>query len=267
MVKISVIMGVYNSGNVVTKAIDSILKQTFTDFEFIICDDNSQDNTYDVIKNLEKKDKRIVLIKNEKNLGLAKTLNRCIAIAKGEFIARMDDDDISHPIRFEKQINFMLENPEYAVVGTGKRYFDESGVWKTLNDYGPRTVIDIYKGKNFTHPSVMMKKESLLKVGSYTESLLTRRGQDFDLWCKLYFNGYKGFNMNEVLLDYYESKESVKRRKFKYRITIFINKLYWRKKLKLNLKYDIYAFKEIVVGLVPQKLLLIYKMKKTQSER
>lgn len=132
MPEVSVIMGVFNSAKKVGVAIESILNQTFTDFEFIICDDASTDNTYETIKEYAGKDKRIKLLKNEKNLGLAGTLNICLESARGKYIARMDDDDFSHPQRFEKQIKFLDENPEYAIVGTSKNYFDENGIVESV---------------------------------------------------------------------------------------------------------------------------------------
>ena len=105
MPKISVIMGVHNGEKTLPRAIDSILNQTFTDFELIICDDCSTDATIQVIKDYIEKDNRVILIRNESNSGLAASLNNCINISKGEYIARMDDDDISHVDRFEKQNN------------------------------------------------------------------------------------------------------------------------------------------------------------------
>lgn len=261
MPEVSVIMGVFNSAKKVGVAIESILNQTFTDFEFIICDDASTDNTYETIKEYAGKDKRIKLLKNEKNLGLAKTLNICLESARGKYIARMDDDDFSHPQRFEKQIKFLDENPEYAIVGTSKNYFDENGIWGKAIHSGERTLIDIYCGRNFTHPSVMMRREALESVGFYTDSPFTLRCEDYDLWCKLYYKGYKGFNMSEILLDYCESKESIKRRKFKYRVNGFKLRLYWRKKFALPKYYDFYAYKELIAGIIPKRVLL-YRRKK-----
>ena len=105
MPKISVIMGVHNGEKTLPRAIESILNQTFADFELIICDDCSSDSTVHVINDYIRKDDRVILIKNKSNSGLAASLNNCIKISKGEYIARMDDDDVSHAERFEKQNN------------------------------------------------------------------------------------------------------------------------------------------------------------------
>ena len=113
MPKISVIMGIYNCASTLPDAIDSILSQTYTDWELILCDDGSVDDTYAVAEEYQiKYPEKIRLIKNESNSGLPKTLNNCLAVAEGTYIARMDGDDISMPDRFEKQIRFLEENPD-----------------------------------------------------------------------------------------------------------------------------------------------------------
>ena len=187
MPKISVIMGVHNGEKTLPRAIDSILNQTLADFELIICDDCSTDATIKVIKSYTEKDNRVILTRNESNCGLASSLNNCINISKGEYIARMDDDDISHADRFEKQNNFLDKHQEYAIVGTCRNTFDNAGIWNTYGQGGELTKEDIIKCNIFTHPTVMMRKEALVSAGMYTVCERTMRGQDFDLWCKMYF--------------------------------------------------------------------------------
>ena len=108
-------MSVYNGAKFLDEAIDSILTQTFTDFEFIVIDDASSDDSLHIINSY--KDARIIVLQNTKNIGLTKSLNLGIAKAKGKYIARMDADDISMPKRLEKQFDFMEEHPEFAFVG------------------------------------------------------------------------------------------------------------------------------------------------------
>ena len=115
--EISVIMSVYNDEKYIAKAIDSILTQSFSNFELIICDDYSTDRSSNIIEKYVKQDNRIVFFKNEKNLGLATSLNRCIERAKGKYIARMDSDDISLPNRFEVEYNYLEDNSDIVVVG------------------------------------------------------------------------------------------------------------------------------------------------------
>ena len=121
---VSVIMGVYNDSKTLEAAIDSILNQSFQDLELIICDDASTDKTPLVFEKYRSHPK-IVLLKNEKNLGLAESLNRCLALARGEYIARQDADDTSLPERFEKQREYLKSHPETQVLGTFATIVDE----------------------------------------------------------------------------------------------------------------------------------------------
>lgn len=262
MPKISVIMGVHNGEKTLSRAIDSILNQTFTDFELIICDDCSSDSTIKVIKDYIKKDNRVILIQNETNSGLASSLNDCISISKGEYIARMDDDDISHPERFEKQNSFLDVHQEYAIVGSRRNTFDKVGIWNVYGQEGELTKEDIIKGNIFTHPTVMMRKEALISSGMYTISKRTMRGQDFDLWCKMYAHGYKGYVLPNILLDYYENRNKLKEIKAVYRINNYRTHMIWRRKMNLSRKFDWYAYKELIAIIVPRKLLVKYKKKR-----
>ena len=115
----------------------------------IICDDFSTDATYKIMKSYALKDNRIIILKNERNLGLAASLNKCINISKGEYIARMDDDDISHKDRFEKQVQFLEKNHRYSIVGTSRNTFDNQGVWNTFGQGRELTKEDIIKCKIF----------------------------------------------------------------------------------------------------------------------
>lgn len=116
--KISVIMSTFNRANLLPRAIDSVLNQTFKDFEFIIINDGSEDETAEILKNYAQKDKRIIILDNNGHKGLVYGLNRALKIARGTYIARMDDDDRSLPERFECQINYLEEHPNVTVVGT-----------------------------------------------------------------------------------------------------------------------------------------------------
>lgn len=267
MPKISVIMGVHNREKTVARAIDSILNQTFSDFEFIICDDFSSDSTVKIVEDYVKRDNRIILIKNKVNYGLAASLNNCINMSKGEYIARMDDDDISHSDRFEKQNIFLDKHPGYAIVGTCRNTFDDAGVWNTYGESGELTKEDIIKGNIFTHPTVMMRRDALVLSGMYTVSERTMRGEDLDLWCKMYACGYKGYVLKDILFDYYEDRNKIKEIKAKYRLNNYWTHILWRKKMGLPLKYDIYAYKELLAIIMPQKLLVKYKKSKYKKIR
>jgi len=182
-IPISVIMAVYNGERFLEKAITSILNQSFKQFEFIIIDDYSIDNSAKIIHSF--KDDRIKYLKNTSNLGLAASLNKGIKQSNGTYIARMDDDDISKSNRFFRQFNFLKNNPEYGVVGTLADYITEEGEYLSSSKL-PEKNDDIKKKLPafwFHHGSVMIKKEFLIKVGMYDE--WSRKIEDLLLWNKL----------------------------------------------------------------------------------
>lgn len=264
MPKVSVIMGVYNTGNndYLELAINSILNQSFKDFEFIICDDGSTDNTYENVKRLIDDDNRCILIKNDINQGLAQTLNNCIAVASGEYIARMDADDISLIDRFEKQVSYLDTHPNIAVLGTQAYFIDQNG--KRYKEFRRKTNVsleDAVKSSNIIHPSVMMRKKVLKEVNGYTVDKLTTRAEDYDLWCKIAYIGYNIENLNDFLIEYREDFNAYKKRKYKHRIEEYKIKKSWIKRVSNQGKDIIYAYKPLIVGLVPSFIMIRRKIK------
>lgn len=255
MSTVSVIMGVYNGADLLPASVASILAQSYTDIEFIICDDGSTDRTFDVISALALQDPRIVVLRNPTNLGLAATLNNCLARASGEFVARMDDDDISAPHRLSEQVRFLTEHPEYALVGASRRFYDEDGVWGKGQIGGERSARDIYFGRTFVHPTVMMRASVLAELGGYSVNPVANRTEDFELWCRLYAAGHTGYNLAEPLLDYFQSSASYGKRKFRYRINEMRIRLMWRTALGVPLWGIPMAFKPILAGLIPRPLM------------
>ena len=182
--KITVLMSVYNGEKYLRESIDSILNQTFIDFEFLIINDGSTDSTRDII--LSYVDPRITLIDNEENIGLSKSLNRVIQQARGEYIARQDGDDVSHPMRLENQYNFICKE-DCDVVFCRYDYLDWNG--KQLSWISPFFTNEnlfnalIALNDPIAHGSVMMKKDSIIKAGGYNERFLF--SQDYELWLRL----------------------------------------------------------------------------------
>lgn len=246
MVKASFIMGTRNSEKRIEETIRSIIDQTYHDWELIVIDDASTDNTFEVINNWSKKDKRIKAYKNKMNLKLAKTLNLCIALSQGEYLVRIDDDDICYPDRLEKQINFMENNPQYAICGSGADLFYEDKVWSERFFLQQPTIFDVFSGKNFMHPSVIMRSEDLKTIGGYNESVDYERCEDYELWCNFYRNGYSGYNLQEKLIKYSESWNDYKKRKKIYRWIYIKAMIKQRKLLNINL---IKGVKEISINL------------------
>lgn len=261
--KISVIMGVYNDAPFLEKSILSILNQTYKNFEFIICDDCSTDDSFEIIKKFKQRDNRIVVIKNEKNLGLASTLNRCLQFCNGEYVARMDSDDISLPDRFMKQVKYLDNHQEYAVLGGQVIYIDNQDIeYRESNFLINICNEDIVRQVCVAHPTTMIRKNVLVEVGGYTVSELTHRSEDYDLWCKIMSRGYNLHNLDDILLKYREDLSGIKKRKYKYRIEEFRIKNYWRKKMNYSFLYFIFALKPLFVGMIPFKLYKILKNRK-----
>lgn len=258
---VSIIMGVLNAENRMKDAIKSIQNQIFTDWEFIICDDGSTDSTYNVLLNLAEKDRRIKPIKNEKNLGLTRTLNRCLEIAKGKYIARMDDDDFSYVNRLEVQVNFLEENTEYDFVSSAVDVYDgEKVVYKEKRKEFPQKE-DFLWNSPFVHPATMFRTLKIKEVYGYRFAQETRRAEDYDLFMRMYAEGMKGYNFQEAVLRYFVNLEAMRKRRYKYRIDEAIVRYKGFKRLGLFPKAVIYVIKPLVVGLLPNRLLFKIKQK------
>lgn len=250
---VSVIMGVHNGERFLAEAVASILDQTMADFEFIICNDGSTDKSAEILKTCAAADRRIVLLENERNMGLAATLNRCASAARGEFIARMDCDDRALPERFACQMQWMQRYPETDVLGTGAEYMDDYGA--VYGRYVPPaarvfTMTDVLRGGCVMHPTVMMRAQTLRRVGGYTVNELTTRAEDYDLWCKIAAGGGTIAVLPQVLFQYREDQSNLVRRKYKYRVQEARLKCHWIRRYG-RASDLLYAVKPLLVGLLP----------------
>lgn len=251
--KISVLMGIFNCAGTLPEAIDSILAQTYGNWELILCDDGSVDDTYAVAEGYRTRyPDKIVLLKNEKNMGLNYTLNRCLERATGEYIARMDGDDLCMPDRFHKEMKALREHPEMTVVSTPMEYFDETGIWGRGKGKAFPQPLDLLYGTPFCHAPCMARREVILSIGGYTEDPKFLRVEDYDLWVKLYAAGYRGINLEEPLYQMRDDRNAASRRKFKYRINEARVKAKAVRLLKLPVWGYIYALRPILVGLLPR---------------
>lgn len=248
---ISVVMSVYNGEKYLVEAIESILNQTYKNFEFIIVNDGSKDNSVEIIKNYMKKDNRIVLIDRE-NKGLPYSLNEGISIAKGEYIARMDADDISMPKRFEKQIDFMQKNDlDFVYSDTLLIDKNEDEICESYRPNNIETVLNNLELHNFIpHPTVLIKKEIFNQHGKY--NILCKTGQDLELWLRLK-NKIKFGYINESLLKYRLNPNSV-------RASIYDD--YWFKMANYAIwnNHKMKAFKYFGRLSLREKIIILIKM-------
>ena len=244
-------MGIYNCANTLEEAIESILTQTYQEWELIMCDDGSQDNTYEVATSFSKKYENIIVFQNERNMGLNYTLNRCLEKANGKYIARMDGDDISLPTRLEKEVAFLDQHREYAIVSTNMIYFDENGEWGKSNMLKFPQKEDLVKATPFCHAPCMVRREAYEKVKGYSVEKKLLRTEDYHLWFKMYLEGYRGYNLQEVLYKMRDDRTATQRRKFKYRLNEAYVKRLIMKNFDLPIKNIVYVVRPIIVGVMP----------------
>ncbi len=208
MSKISVVMSVYNGEKYLSEAIKSVLTQDFSDFEFIIIDDGSTDKSLAIIKSFI--DNRIRLISRE-NKGLIYSLNEGIGLAQGEYIARLDADDICLPNRFSKQLA-VLENKKIALVGSWAIKIDDLGRETGIMDYPPQGNREIkrffIKHNPFIHSSIMIRRDVFAAVGLYKNSF--KHAEDYELWSRVLAK-FQAANITEPLIKYRITSDSITR--------------------------------------------------------
>jgi len=218
-------MSVYNGAKYLAKALDSIINQSFNDFEFIIFEDGSTDNSLEILKKYAVSDSRITLIEKEKNIGIKgfiENLNSGLKIAKGKLIARMDQDDISLLNRFEKQIKYLENNPDIFIIGSSLNVIDENNQLTGFMD-ALESDKDIkskmYKHISMFHPAIMFRND---KSAYYREKMLYC--EDYDLYLRLMQSEKKFANIKEPLLEYRILQSSISRKD-----NIFIRRLFVEK--------------------------------------
>jgi glycosyltransferase involved in cell wall biosynthesis len=227
--KISVVMTFYNCQKFIGQAIESILNQTFKDFELILIDDASTDGTAQIAKKYLS-DERVIYIRNEVNQGAAYNSNQGLKLARAEIIARLDGDDYSAFDRLEKQYDFLMSHPEIAAVGSYFKIINEAG--KIIDQRTKPTDFEKIKKDAIVympliHPAVMYKKSAVLAVGGYRVQYA--HISDGDLWYRLVYSGYQTSNLQEFLLFYrYHQGSTAHAARF-------------NAKLELKLRYEIIA--------------------------
>lgn len=252
---ISIILSTYNGSKYIKESIESVLKQTYTNFEFIIINDCSTDNVGDLILSYKKNDNRIIYIKNEKNLKLTSSLNKGLKKVKWKYIARIDDDDIWLKEKLEKQVNFMENNSDYGVCWTQRIDIDEN--WKELITH--KKIIKNTEIKKimlfwsqFSHSSILIRKKAIDELWWY--NIKYNYIEDYELWLRIWTK-YKLYNIPEKLLIYRFLYSSISR---KNKIKI---QLLW---IKVIFKYSKYypnflkaLFQRIIILIFPRKLINI----------
>lgn len=257
---ISVVMSVYNAEKYLKEAIESVLNQTYQNFELIIVNDCSSDGSVVILQDYQKRYECINLIHNESNLGLTKNLNLALSIAKGEYIARMDADDVCDIERFQKQIDFLNKNESIDILGTFT--YDVDGDGKTIRSRTvPVTHNEIMtmlpKLSPIVHPSVMFRRERLAKIGFYNPKY--RTSQDLEMWFRAAGAGLKFHNIPEYLFKYRVDGDFLARKNFRFRWNDFKLRLEGYKCINLSwYKYG-FALIPIILGMIPSPIYALLK--------
>lgn len=252
---VSIIMGIYNCENSLEKSVYSLLNQTFQDWHLIMCEDGSSDQTLKVAEMLQKKfPHKITLLVNEENFGLNFTLNRCLQVAKGTYIARQDADDWSYPKRLEKQVDFLKKNPNFSFVSGYKEHFDEAGTWGICQEIPQPTHQDLFIGPPYCHAACLFKKEALTAVAGYSVAENLLRVEDYHLWYKLHARGFKGYNLQEVLYACLDDRNAFRRRNLKNRWNEMHVKYLIAQHFELPWYYYPLILRPLLVGLLPRFL-------------
>lgn len=261
-IRISVLMGIYNCASTLVEALDSLYAQTYQGFKVILCDDGSTDDTYRVASDYASQHDNIILLRNERNMKLAATLNHCLQYADTEYVARMDGDDISLPERFEKEIAFLDEHPEYAIVSCPMIYFDEHGDYRSGKAIERPQRIHFAYGTPFCHAPCMIRTIAIKKVDGYTDTKFTVRMEDYYLWYKLYKAGFVGANLLEPLYKMRDDRNATIRRKRKDRLYGMKTDIEVLHGLGLPIRYWFRTLRNIPIMLMPSSIYNYFHQKK-----
>ncbi|MDN3642103.1 glycosyltransferase [Lutimonas halocynthiae] len=258
--KVSIVMSAYNCESFLEQALESLINQSYQEFELILFDDASTDSTKKIIQNFALKDTRIITVFNDVNKGLTANLNIGISLSKGEYIARMDADDIALPSRIEKQVKFLDDHQEIDLVGSAAFDINENGDEIQLRK-SPKSHDDIIallpKANPITHSTVMFRKKSFASIGYYNEAYRTT--QDYEMWFRAAGKGLKFHNLQEILLKYRIDNNYHKRKSLKYRLYDCKLRLQCFKHINLPFYRYYYALIPIILGLLPHKLYVYIK--------
>ena len=252
-------MSVLNGEKTMDRAIDSIRGQTYREIELILCDDGSTDATWAKMQRYREADKRIVLLRNAHTLGLAASLNRCLQVASGVYIARQDADDFSHPERIERTLAF-LQSKRLPYAACGVLISDADGIWSKRIYPQQITRHDIVKSNPFFHPTMIFRQEVIRSVGGYRVSNETRRTEDYDLVMRLAARQMIGQNMQEFLYEVSEPRgEYGRKHKRITRWYEFRTRWYGYRAMHVAPVEYAYLLKPLVLCFIPLYLLTIFK--------
>ncbi|MCX6399593.1 MAG: glycosyltransferase [Propionibacteriales bacterium] len=257
---VSVVMATYNCEDTLAEALESIETQSYPRWELVVCDDASTDGSPALLDEFASRHAgKVVVLRNEVNSKLAHSLNRCLAVAQGEYVARMDGDDVSLPHRFERQAAYLEDHPEVSLVGTAIQRFDRSGPKDVLVLAERPDRTSLRHGVPFAHATVMVRAAAYADLGGYTVSPRTERGQDYDLWFRFFHREMVGHNLPEPLYLVREDEAAIRRRTLRVRWRSYQTILVGFRLLGFPLHWYLAPTLALGKGLVPYRLIGAYR--------
>ncbi|WKK66706.1 glycosyltransferase [Lutimonas zeaxanthinifaciens] len=254
MIKLSVIISVFNGEQYLAESLDSVLHQSFNDFELILIDDASKDQSRRIIEQYSNLDSRIIPIYNQSNVGLTANLNKGIKKARGELIGRMDADDVAFPLRFEAQISYLDSHPEVDLVGSSAIVIDGKGhelSLRSVPEFHKDILSMLPKANPVTHSTVIFRKDRFARISFYNENYPII--QDYEMWFRAIGKGLKFHNLQETLLAYRMDKNYIDRKSMNYRWCDFKLRIKSFKHIDLPFFKYYYALIPLILGLTPKR--------------
>lgn len=258
--RVSVIMATYNCAHTLQEALDSLAAQTYRNWDLVVCDDASTDDSHAMlVRFADGNPNKVTILRNEVNSKLAFSLNRCLEHASGDYIARMDGDDISRPERLAAQVAALDNAPDVAVVGTAMQRFDATGIKDVIRLDPAPTRQSMRRGVPFAHATIMMRPETYAALGGYTVSRRTERTEDYDLWFRFFAHGFKGYNLQEPLYLVREDGAAIRRRTLSVRWQGYQTTLFGFRLLGYPRRWYIRPTLELLKILIPPGVVGAYR--------
>lgn len=257
---VTFIMAAYNATDTIDAALQSLEDQSYSDWDLVVCDDASSDDTLARLRTFAARhSSKVTVLSNVTNRRLSYSLNRCLDVATGRLIARMDADDLSAPRRLEVQVKHMVENPHLQAVGSAMQRFDERGLKDVLIPPLRPDRFSLRTGTPFFHATMMLRREVFENLGGYTDLPRTARGQDRDLWFRFFAAGFRGENLPEALYLVRENAQAVRRRTRKVRFNSWRTSMIGFKMLGYPRAWYILPSLHLLKALVPHFITDIYR--------
>jgi glycosyltransferase EpsE len=264
---ITVLMTVYNNATTLSESLNSIKNQTYKNWELVIIDDGSNDDSLKIIKNFSSSiNKKVKIIINNHNLGIPISLNKSIPFINGDFIARHDGDDLSAKNRFQIQLNFLNNNLEYGFVSNSMYHFNDDGILYKSKIKNKPTKLDFIWGNPFNNAPSLIRKELFFGIGGYSESIFfKKRFEDLDFWFRAYKDGWIGYNLSDALYYVRSDFNSLERIKSHHRLIEFLINLRIFFSFRINICLIFITCIPLLKMLIPN--FILFQINKTKIKK